>query len=88
MSVAHTSHIRIEKHQGPHRTAHVEGFSDAIDFGIHGGIKHFYRFKIPPGTREKAERALDVFSEGCPAYQSVKGCIDCSWTAEIDESES
>jgi len=43
MSVAHTSHIRIEKHQGPHRTAHVEGFSDAIDFGIHGGIKHFYQ---------------------------------------------
>jgi hypothetical protein len=45
MSVAHTSHIRIEKHQGPHRTAHVEGFSDAIDFGIHGGIKNFYQEK-------------------------------------------
>ena len=45
MSVAHTSHIRIEKHQGPHRTAHVEGFSDPIDFGIHGGIKHFYQEK-------------------------------------------
>ena len=38
MSIAHTSYIRIEKHQGPHRTAHIEGFADAVDFGIHGGI--------------------------------------------------
>ena len=26
MSVAHTSRIRIEKHEGPHRTAHIENF--------------------------------------------------------------
>jgi len=51
-------------------------------------IRLNYQFKIPSGTREKAERALEVFSEGCPAYQSVKGCIDCSWTADINESES
>ena len=54
MSVAHTSHIRIEKHQGPHRTAHVEGFSDAIDFGIHGGIKHFYQEKYGRETQGTA----------------------------------
>ena len=156
MSVAHTSRIRIEKHEGPHRTAHIEDFPVPINFGIHGGIKHFYQekygreiagpeypatldhiiagvagwltgtlgtaldvrgiksaeniiaevegdiedvdgvlkiskirlkyhFKIPSGTREKAERALAVYSDACPAYQTVKYCIECSWTAEMDE---
>ena len=45
MTVAHTSKIKIEKHAGPHRTALVEGFETPIDFGIHGGIKHFYQEK-------------------------------------------
>lgn len=45
MSVAHTSRIRIEKHEGPHRTAHVENFTEPIHFGIHGGIKDFYSEK-------------------------------------------
>ena len=45
MSLAHTSHVRIEKHEGPHRTAHIENFEDPINFGIHGGIKHFYQEK-------------------------------------------
>ena len=45
MSVVHTSRIRIEKHEGPHRTAHIENFDTPIHFGIHGGIKDFYRDK-------------------------------------------
>ena len=45
MAIAHTSRIRIEKHEGPHRTAHVEGFAEPIHFGIHGGIKQFYQEK-------------------------------------------
>ncbi len=42
MGVVHTSRMRVEKHEGPHRTAHLEGFGEPIHFGIHGGIKHFY----------------------------------------------
>ncbi len=45
MSVAHTSKLTIHKHDGPHRTAHVDGFEDPIHFGIHGGIKQFYQEK-------------------------------------------
>ncbi len=45
MSVAHTSKMTIYKHEGPHRTAVLEGFADPIHFGIHGGIKHFYQEK-------------------------------------------
>jgi hypothetical protein len=34
MSVAHTSRVRIEKHQGPHRTAHFGDFAEPVHFGI------------------------------------------------------
>ena len=45
MSVVHTSRIRIEKHAGPHRTAHIEHFSEPVHFGMHGGIRRFYQEK-------------------------------------------
>ena len=48
-------------------------------------IRLRYRLRIPSGSREKAERALAVYAEKCPAYQSVKGCIECSWQAEMQE---
>jgi uncharacterized OsmC-like protein len=48
-------------------------------------IRLRYRIKAPAGKREAIERLLDHYAEACPAYQSVKGCIDCSWTAEIVE---
>ena len=49
-------------------------------------IRLHYRFKIPPGMREKIDRVLANYAEKCPAYQSVKGCIECSWDAEIVEA--
>ena len=46
MSLAHTSKLRIEKHAGPHRTAHLHGFDgEPIQFGVHGGIRSFYEDK-------------------------------------------
>jgi hypothetical protein len=36
-------------------------------------------------SREKVDRALETYAEKCSAYQSVKGCIDCSWGAVIEE---
>jgi uncharacterized OsmC-like protein len=48
-------------------------------------IRLHYRFKVPAGTREKVDRLLEVYAEKCPAYQSVKGCIECSWDAEVEE---
>ena len=29
--------------------------------------------------------ADETYAEKCPTYQSVKGCIECSWDAEIVE---
>ena len=48
-------------------------------------IRLHYRFTIPSGTREKADRALATYAEKCPAFQSVKGCIECTWDAELKE---
>ena len=49
-------------------------------------IRLRYRFKIPTGSRSKVDRALETYAERCPAYQSVKGCIDCTWEAVIEEA--
>jgi organic hydroperoxide reductase OsmC/OhrA len=48
-------------------------------------IRLRYRFRIPAGSREKIERVLNSYAEQCPAFQSVKGCIECTWGADIDE---
>jgi hypothetical protein len=48
-------------------------------------IRLRYRFKMPAGMREKVDRVLASYAEKCPAYHSVKGCIACSWDAEIEE---
>ena len=58
---------------------HVEGVLKITKIRLH------YRFTIPAGTREKADRALVTYADKCPAYQSVKGCIECTWDAEIVE---
>jgi uncharacterized OsmC-like protein len=66
--------------------AEVEGDIEDIDGVLKiSKIRLKYKFKIPSGKREEAERALAVYSDTCPAYQSVKGCIDCSWDAELAE---
>lgn len=45
MTAVHTSRLRVAKHEGPHRTARLEGFDEPIHFGVHGGIRAFYREK-------------------------------------------
>jgi uncharacterized OsmC-like protein len=48
-------------------------------------IRIRYQAKIPSEGREKAERALAVYAEKCPAYQTVKNCIEVSWTAQMEQ---
>jgi uncharacterized OsmC-like protein len=68
--------------------AQVEGDIEDVD-GVMKitKIRLRYRFKVPAGSREKVDRVLASYAEKCPAYQSVKGCIDCSWEAEIEEEQ-
>jgi uncharacterized OsmC-like protein len=66
--------------------ADVEGDIEDVDGVLRiTQIRLRYRFKIPPGTRESVERVLERYADSCPAYQSVKGCIACTWQAEMKE---
>jgi uncharacterized OsmC-like protein len=66
--------------------AQVEGDIEDVDGVMRiTKIRLRYRFRVPAGDREKVDRVLANHAEKCPAYQSVKGCIDCSWDAEIVE---
>jgi hypothetical protein len=40
--IVHTSRINITREKGPVRKAQIEGFSDPVYYGIHGGIQKFY----------------------------------------------
>ena len=41
--VVHRSQITITREKGPTRKAVIEGFHEPVYYGIHGGIKKFYR---------------------------------------------
>jgi uncharacterized OsmC-like protein len=63
------------KIEGPGKTIRI------TEIAIH------YKVAIPSGTREEAERAIRVHSQGCPAHESVKDAIRITWDAEITEFE-
>ena len=67
-------------------SANVEGDIEEVDGVLKiTKIRLGYKMKIPQGMRDKAERALENYAEKCPAYQSVRGCIDVTWEADIEE---
>src|SRR2546428_12543009 len=51
----HVSKVRITKDKGPLRRAWIENFPDPVVYGVHGGIKEFYRVE----PEQEAPAALD-----------------------------
>jgi len=51
-SVVHTSHIVITREKGPTRKAIIKGFAEPVFYGVHGGIKDFY--KVDPEKEHAA----------------------------------
>ncbi len=43
--LVHTSHIKIYQDKGPLRRAFIENFPEPVRYGVHGGIKHFYKME-------------------------------------------
>lgn len=65
-------------------TAEVEGDIEDVNGVLKiTKIRLAYKLNAPADKRESIERLLDHYVDLCPAYQSVNGCIACSWTAEI-----
>jgi hypothetical protein len=50
--VVHTSRVKIVREKGPTRRAMIEGFNEPIYYGVHGGIKKFY--KVEPEKEHAA----------------------------------
>jgi organic hydroperoxide reductase OsmC/OhrA len=68
-------------------SARVEGDNELID-GLPQltRIRIAYRLRIPAGSRETAEKALARHQERCPTASWMKGKVEVSWTAEIEET--
>lgn len=45
-----------------------------------------YRLRVPGGTRETVERALARHASRCPTAMSLKGAVEVTWEAEVDEA--
>ena len=43
--LVHLTKFRIVQEKRPLRKAYLEGFDEPIEFGVHGGIKHFYQME-------------------------------------------
>jgi uncharacterized OsmC-like protein len=67
-------------------TAAVEGDIEAIENVLRiTRIRVRYRLTIPPDKRESAERAVANHPAACPAWNTVRHCIDISIQADINE---
>ncbi|MGI9519777.1 MAG: OsmC family protein [Pirellulaceae bacterium] len=67
-------------------TATVEGIVEEVDNVLTITRIHLiFRLTIARGQQALMERALKSFAKKCPAYQSVKDCIRCTWEADISE---
>ena len=67
-------------------SAEVEG--DIVDEdGVMAlrAIRIRYRVALPPGKRERAERALRFHERGCPLANTLRGAVDISWRADFRE---
>ena len=42
-----------------------------------------YRLQAETPDPAAIQRALETYADKCPAYQSVRGCIECSWDLEL-----
>ncbi len=50
--IVHTSVSRIVREEGPTRKAIIKGFPGEVYYGVHGGIKEFY--KVEPAQEHPA----------------------------------
>lgn len=68
-------------------SAQVEGDIADVDGVLRiTSIRIAYSVRAPSGSEDKIARALGTYAEKCPAYQSVKGCIDVTWSVSISDA--
>jgi uncharacterized OsmC-like protein len=66
--------------------ARVEGDVEAVDRVLRiSRMRVHYDIRVPKGSRDAAQRAVDTHEQKCPAATSVRGCIPIAITSEIVE---
>jgi uncharacterized OsmC-like protein len=66
--------------------AEVEGINEIRDrLPVLTRIEVHYRLRIPTGSREAVDRALDRHQDKCPTAASLSGAVEVRWTADIEE---
>lgn len=66
--------------------ARVTGINEIVDgLPVLTRVQIDYRLRIPKGTREVVERALERHAVKCPTAATLRGAVEVSWTAEIEE---
>ena len=66
----------------------VEGDIEDVDGVLRiTRIRLDYELKVPAGKTEEAREVFACYKPGCPAYNSVCGCIDIVDRLEVGELE-
>ncbi|MFQ5746325.1 MAG: OsmC family protein [Gemmatimonadota bacterium] len=67
--------------------ADVEGINEIRDgIPVLTEVAVHYRLRIPAGSRERVDRALERHAAKCPTARSLRGAVEVRWTAEIEEA--
>ena len=68
-------------------TASVEGRNELVDrIPTLNGIHIHYTLRIPQGTRETVDRALERHVSKCPTAVSLREAVEFTWSADIEEA--
>lgn len=68
-------------------TAEVEGINELREgVPVLTEIVVRYRLRIPAGSRETVDRALERHQSKCPSARTLEGAVEVRWTAEIEEA--
>jgi organic hydroperoxide reductase OsmC/OhrA len=70
-------------------SAEVEGVNEVVDgLIVLTRVNVHYRLRIPPGSRETVERLLSKHQDKCPTARTLRGCVQVTWTADIEEESA
>ena len=66
--------------------ADVEGLHEIRDrLPVLTEVRIHYKLRIPAGTRDVVERALERHQSKCPTAATLEGAVRVSWNADIEE---
>ena len=69
--------------------AEVRGVNEMRDgLPVLTRIEIRYKLRIPSNTREVVDRALSRHQNKCPTAATLKGSVDITWSADIEEVEA